>query len=677
MTPKVPKRSWYATGSVLRLSAFLLHLALIVMHLILAVIWASKLEHRVTVSLDNQKLVSFLITSTATAFGTIYSGLLVFVTQTLSMRRSLQMDQSTARKSITGAAPVALYLASILGLHIAISSLFSLVTYNPTQSFNAGVQGLPALKQIPQGDEFGDVAAYVRGSLQLLPFVLSNATNVGLQDGTVIDTLETFSSVPGEATMNAVGFDVTCGFVAPKELQFSEQQQAWILDDDPGFQEAGAIHVPAAWIYPTRELIALDIELLHRESYRTRDNLYGVNFKRQHDSAGKQSPLFALKPPMSTGISSIQVLRCSLALVDQLAVVDAQTQQIKKIQPSFKKATSNWQPHREPSQIAYDSEDLPASFPNVTAENLLINAIQCLKSVNYVQWEKWYNLIPASDFMLDYMNQNGTATSAADVYLIQTLNLPPANLNNTRSVTLHDVENTLSTIVASVFWTGNATVTGIFTRARLEVSAGFGISIILMTLALSLLRLPGGYKRDEDFPIDGSSILHAIWLYRNHPHLETLLEQVEHPTDLNLRAAGMGCAPCPSRARPSFRRGSKTSTERDGRRDGRHGPPVGAGWCLALIYWFLFSGEPQTNNFRRILWIDLKVLNAYMHKRKLPFWLLAPGTSVVPSRPSTPQTVPLPSRQQIFIGPDGTGRLPVAGVPSNRRDGHGAQPYAC
>ncbi|KAJ7352999.1 hypothetical protein DFH08DRAFT_956097 [Mycena albidolilacea] len=234
MAPKVPKRSWYATGSVLRLSAFLLHLALIVMHLILAVIWASKLEHRVTVSLDNQKLVSFLITSTATAFGTIYSGLLVFVTQTLSMRRSLQMDQvltathdtvaawagigaaisllwhqnavqSTARKSITGAAPVALYLASILGLHIAISSLFSLVTYNPTQSFNAGVQGLPALKQIPQGDEFGDVAAYVRGSLQLLPFVLSNATNLGLQDGTVIDTLETFSPVPGEATMNAVG----------------------------------------------------------------------------------------------------------------------------------------------------------------------------------------------------------------------------------------------------------------------------------------------------------------------------------------------------------------------------------------------------------------------------------------------------------------------------------------
>ncbi|KAJ7352998.1 hypothetical protein DFH08DRAFT_804582 [Mycena albidolilacea] len=364
-----------------------------------------------------------------------------------------------------------------------------------------------------------------------------------------------------------------------KELQFSEQQQAWILDDDPGFQEAGVIHVPAAWIYPTHELIALDIELLHRESYRSRDNLYGVNFQRQHNSAGKQSPLFALKPPMATGISSIQVLRCSLALVDQLAVVDAQTQQIKKIQPSFKKATSNWQPHREPSQIAYDSEDLPASFPNVTAENLLINAIQCLKSVNYVQWEKWYSLIPASDFMLDYMNQNGTATSAADVYLIQTLNLPPANLNNTRSVTLHDVKNALSTIVASVFWTvghiapthhspiggviflngkngsittplanvpspitlakGNVTVTGIFTQARLEVSAGFGISIILMTLALSLLRLSGGYKRDEDFPIDGSGILHAIWLYRNHPHLETLLEQVEHPTDLNLRAAGM------------------------------------------------------------------------------------------------------------------------------------------
>jgi hypothetical protein len=33
--------------------------------------------------------------------------------------------------------------------------------------------------------------------------------------------------------------------------------------------------------------------------------------------------------------------------------------------------------------------------------------------------------------------------------------------------------------------------------------------------------------------------MHAIWLYRNHPELELLLEQVAHPTDYNLRRVGM------------------------------------------------------------------------------------------------------------------------------------------
>jgi hypothetical protein len=39
-------------------------------------------------------------------------------------------------------------------------------------------------------------------------------------------------------------------------------------------------------------------------------------------------------------------------------------------------------------------------------------------------------------------------------YLIETLNLHPANVNNVPSnVTLHDLENALSLLVASMFWT--------------------------------------------------------------------------------------------------------------------------------------------------------------------------------------------------------------------------------
>ncbi|KAJ6561859.1 hypothetical protein B0H19DRAFT_1068579 [Mycena capillaripes] len=44
---------------------------------------------------------------------------------------------------------------------------------------------------------------------------------------------------------------------------------------------------------------------------------------------------------------------------------------------------------------------------------------------------------------------------------------------------------------------------------------------------------------DVKLPIEGTGLLHAMWLYRNHSELETLLEQVAHPTDDNLHAAGL------------------------------------------------------------------------------------------------------------------------------------------
>jgi hypothetical protein len=60
-----------------------------------------------------------------------------------------------------------------------------------------------------------------------------------------------------------------------------------------------------------------------------------------------------------------------------------------------------------------------------------------------------------------------------------------------------------------------------------------------MLLALPSLLFHQGSTDDKDLPVNGTGILHAIWLYRNHPELDALLEQVDHPTDDNLRAAGL------------------------------------------------------------------------------------------------------------------------------------------
>lgn len=106
----------------------------------------------------------------------IYSALLVFVTQKLSMRRGLQKDQmltashdnvtawagigaaviqlwhqrtAPARASILDVLSAALYLSTIVGLHITTSSLFSLGASSSLRTSLAGTRGLPAFNSIP------------------------------------------------------------------------------------------------------------------------------------------------------------------------------------------------------------------------------------------------------------------------------------------------------------------------------------------------------------------------------------------------------------------------------------------------------------------------------------------------------------------------------------------------
>ncbi|KAJ7230925.1 hypothetical protein B0H12DRAFT_1077329 [Mycena haematopus] len=174
-----PTRPWHSATRTLRISALILHSVLIAAHFLLIGIWAKGLEYRITIALEDQKLVSFLLTSTTTACGTFYSAVLVFVTQRLATRCSLQREQMltathdntaawagigaalsllwnqtkvTSSVSLLGVLSTFTYLVAILGLHTTSSSLFSLVASNSTRTFVAGTQGLPAFNGTTYND---------------------------------------------------------------------------------------------------------------------------------------------------------------------------------------------------------------------------------------------------------------------------------------------------------------------------------------------------------------------------------------------------------------------------------------------------------------------------------------------------------------------------------------------
>ncbi|KAJ7763030.1 hypothetical protein B0H16DRAFT_505164 [Mycena metata] len=590
---EAPPRRRLKSSTTLGLLSLVLHSALVALHLTLIGIWGASLEHRLVFSLDNQKTVSFLITAISQTFGTIYAALLVFVTQTLWMRRSLQVDrtltamhdhaaawtgigsallhiwhQKAAAASLTGTFAVFLYLGNILVLHISTPALFSLQTFNFTRPLQVETNGLPSynigqFNTTPEWwDTFTNMTSYASSSLYYLPSVLGNTKNLGVNGSTLYDVLD-LSSGSGNVTVHATGFNITCTYLHPSPDSLSYSGDTWLNDS-----YSGTLTVPSTrqLIYPPLHLVLIVVEpgvisvgaggLISITFYSTIPIL---------DSENNHPPEVTLNPPMNTTIlpvASIQLFQCSQSLVNQTAVVDAQSRMLLSVEPEIYKKTSTWLPSN-------------TSAVNISTGNPFLDL-----------WRSWYSSIPVSAFPRDGNMGGSNFVSVADMYIIEKLNLHPANLNDAPSTAmLHDLENTLGEIVAGMFWTlgnilptsgffwseevtglrnkstyfwnptrigpsmtpptllrGNASVTEIQTRARLDLSiiaiaAGLTASAILTLLSLPPVILNKTPQKES--PLDGTGMLHAIWLYRNSSELETELEQVEHPTEENLRQAGM------------------------------------------------------------------------------------------------------------------------------------------
>jgi hypothetical protein len=78
-----------------------------------------------------------------------------------------------------------------------------------------------------------------------------------------------------------------------------------------------------------------------------------------------------------------------------------------------------------------------------------------------------------------------------------------------------------------------------FVANTYQVAAGLAASMALLLLSRPASVFQKGGQGDSDIPIEGTGLLHAIWMYRNHEELKSLLPHVDNPTTTNLREAGM------------------------------------------------------------------------------------------------------------------------------------------
>ncbi|KAJ6484091.1 hypothetical protein C8R45DRAFT_1000161 [Mycena sanguinolenta] len=550
-------------GSLLSKSALLCLLSLVLYSLLVVI------HHRVTFSLANQKIVSFLITAISTTIGTVYSASLVFITQTLSMRRKQDnaaawagigsalvhiWHQKTVPASITGVLCTFFYLTSVLILHITTPALFSLETFAATRAVPVQTQGLPSYNWTNPIDD-------IVGSL--LPAVFENIfPTVGLHNGSMYDVLA-INEGAGNATVDGTAFNITCGYLPDIVLSPVQNTSTWNVSG-PAIGQGWEI------IYPTQPGIIVPINRTYFDTvlFYTTIPIF--------DSADALGPTYNLVPPLYNTTSSIQIFGCSPSRMNQTVIVDSQSRTALDLAPDLEKTTSTWSAYTGPVD-GLSSATVSPGFN--TTGNLFLEL-----------WGNWYKLIPASEFPLVPQSEILETTpmlSLADLQLNQILGLVSWT-DRPQNVTLHALENALSSIVASMFWAlgniapvqlvmigteesdgtsitvladappsvfnatvtdlgaylerpfllpGTATVNVVSVETRLNVITG-----LLLSIALLLLSLPTSLfhrEKGASFPIRGTGMLHSMWLYRNHRELETLLAQVEHPTDDHLRAAGM------------------------------------------------------------------------------------------------------------------------------------------
>ncbi|KAJ7614486.1 hypothetical protein FB45DRAFT_1008690 [Roridomyces roridus] len=579
-----------------------LHLALVAIQVFLLVVWHQEWEHQIVFNVDHELRVAQLVKGILTTFITLYSALLVFVTQSLALRRDLHTrqlltathdnavawsglgsavvrlwEQRAIPASPTGVLTALTYLASVSTLHTAFPGVAAPQSLVVNQSVPISTQSLPAfdlsgVEENNRQDFLTAAGQYAEAALAFLPY-LTPGNSLGLYEATLYDVLPPNAGT-GSVRVNATGFNISCGYIPDTNFNATTQSIT--------------VNGTESWLGQTDTEVVTTVPLTSSNCFFRLDlwTCLSVNFDPVTfpwpalfytsipvlDSNNNTAPWINVTSPFEVDDTvvyiQLQVFRCSLGLVEQAVFVDSQSRNLTWFaseRPFTEKDTSAWLPFSD------KLGDLStAAFADGARGFLDI-------------WEAWYFAIPeaVTPPVLSRMSTIA-GLSVADMALLQKLGLYPFNTTLRTAVYLHEVENELAKIVASMFWTlghapasvssaqpfnvslltGQAIISVPMIQDRLDVSEPQIILIALkdggprqlnvisiiecLVASLVLLGLSSSFSRLErrevgatKTKIDGMDVLQTVWLYRNHPELAASLEQVQIPTDLNLRRAEM------------------------------------------------------------------------------------------------------------------------------------------
>ncbi|KAJ7759986.1 hypothetical protein B0H16DRAFT_1720211 [Mycena metata] len=484
----------YLSPGHLSALSFLLHTLLVVLHVFLVVVWAQGAEKRAVFSTTMQTTASLVITASTTSFGTVYYAILVYLTQKLAIRRTLQRKQTLTASHDTisawsgmgaaaqqlwnqqriFAAPFALfgvfsYLAGILVLHISTPALFSVEIFTAEYQQQLTTTGFPIFNVttfnesdlMTKGRIVVDAFWTGQTSLYYLPFA-TDVTTRGWAAGSLYDLPDPGSAV-GNATVPAHGFNVTCGSIP--DLATNSTDGNFTIS-------TGGI----TYTLPATDMTIISTLLIQEQRLTSFPDLIFYSTMPIFDSENNTLPT-TIVPGFPN--AAVQFFRCSLNIVQQTAVVDVQSQKLADAPVSdITKTSATWVPLTSDPVM-----DLLAPVFNFDFCGLMTPEMWTWCYNTYSQekpptpdylwlkepyalanmWKLWYYNTPPSLWWRNQAAASSVASAIAQTYmstadvqvpaLLHFLGIGYLSIGKGPTLQLHQVENALASVVSGLLWT--------------------------------------------------------------------------------------------------------------------------------------------------------------------------------------------------------------------------------
>ncbi|KAG2125722.1 hypothetical protein DEU56DRAFT_563559 [Suillus clintonianus] len=561
-------------------TCYMLHGVLIIIHFVLVIFYIFHWEHRATFPFTpmNNDFWPVVLSASLQAFYTMYTAVLLFLTQRLAMSRTLiRRLKLTTIHDISGAwsglgsalssiwqqidisaswwaiSAVTAYLASISVLHVTSSTLLQFQTFNTSMATSVPTTlGWPNDTMI-----LGDFNTNWGSITASLPVVnqLPGLVSVGLSNTTVYDTPQT-SSMAGHATVNATTISSRCGLLP----NVTYSADAGMLNVNSSLDDGFGTYLNMGASYPWSDQVQA---LVPGWSFPSN------NFTGPGTNPGvvlMVSTLLDIEPSVQQEVAvpttwelpdhsnysvvdqyvvDVYFVQCSLSAATAEAVLDMQTNSLQNpvtvSQPSTQWEIKQW--------------------PQWTS-NTWQTAIGWALAY---QVGSGYSFITSAGF---FAGNPASEPSIADEYIMSSVGLNLAAEDLVRATGGHplstvvlspgQLEAAIAQVTAQLIWTagrigtsngglqygnGMAYVDEQIIALRLNINLlpllfATSASVMMMILALYMTRAFDASSGSQA-AVPNTGALQLLWLGRHSAPINEVLDDVEHPTEANLRRAGM------------------------------------------------------------------------------------------------------------------------------------------